>query len=56
MSVEEVVSRLKAYEKRIRGYNEKDKEKHYLFIHKWLGPMKKKNVNGSFSRQPQHGK
>ncbi|XP_022955161.1 inositol transporter 4-like isoform X3 [Cucurbita moschata] len=49
MSVEEVVGRLKVHEERLRGYEDKEEEKHLLLTHEeWLARTKKNDVADSF--------
>ena len=49
MSVEEVVGRLKVHEERLRGYEDKEKEKHLWLTHEeWLARTKKNDATNFF--------
>ena len=49
MTIEEVVSRLKVHEERLRGYDEREEDKHLLLTHaEWMSRMKK-NWDADFS-------
>ena len=49
MSIEEVVGRLKVHEDKLRGYEDKEEEKHLLLTHEeWLARTKKNDVVDSF--------
>jgi len=49
MSVEEVVGRLKIYEEKLRGYEDKEEEKHLFLTHEeWLAWTKRNDAADSF--------